>query len=114
MTLNRYWRGVFPTACLAAALALGAGVHAQSPGQRVPPPSNVSLTTKDGVQLRITYYPSTEGQDAVPVVMLHDFGETRAVFNPLATALQNARKPEGPGTKLASRAVITVDLRGHG
>jgi pimeloyl-ACP methyl ester carboxylesterase len=92
-----------------------APVRAQTSNQRVPPPTDVSLTTKDGVQLKITYYPSTAGQNAVPVVMLHDLGETRAVFNPLATALQKPRQSENPSApKLESRAVITVDLRGHG
>jgi pimeloyl-ACP methyl ester carboxylesterase len=114
MTFHRIRRGVFLATCLASSLNLAAG-YAQSGNQRVPPPPvDVSLTTKDGVQLKISYFPSNEGQDAVPVVMLHDFGETRAVFNPLATALQNPRTPETPGPKLASRAVITVDLRGHG
>jgi pimeloyl-ACP methyl ester carboxylesterase len=101
-------------ACLVGPLANAADVQAQSGSQRIPPPADVSLTTKDGVRLKITYYPSTEGQDAVPVVMLHDFGETRAVFNPLAKALQNPRNPESPGPRMAPRAVITVDLRGHG
>jgi pimeloyl-ACP methyl ester carboxylesterase len=90
-------------------------VRAQSATQRVPPPTDVTLTTKDGVQLKITYFPSSAGQNAVPVVMLHDIGETRAVFNPLASALHNPRQPESPSAqKMESRAVITVDLRGHG
>jgi pimeloyl-ACP methyl ester carboxylesterase len=111
MTLNRYRYSLFLTIFLAGSVDLAA-VHAQSGDPRAP--AEVSLTTKDGVQLKITYYPSREGQDAVPVVMLHDFGETRAVFNPLATALQKPSDPEGPGQRTASRAVITVDLRGHG
>jgi len=83
------------------------------------PPEEVTLAAKDGVQLRVTYYPSSAGQDAVPVVMLHDFNESRAVFDPLARLLSN---PDGglgqqgpPGTTVnRSRAVVTVDLRGHG
>jgi pimeloyl-ACP methyl ester carboxylesterase len=67
------------------------------------------------LQLKITYYPSNAGQDAVPVIMLHDYLETRAVFKPLAVALQNPPRPQSPAApQLASRAVITVDLRGHG
>jgi pimeloyl-ACP methyl ester carboxylesterase len=113
MTRHRYPRPWLVAACLAIVL-LPSSLMAQSGSQRVPPPADVSVTTKDGVQLRLTYYPSNEGQDAVPVLMLHDFGETRAVFNPLATALQRPGEPEGPGPRMASRAVITVDLRGHG
>jgi pimeloyl-ACP methyl ester carboxylesterase len=67
------------------------------------------------VQLQITYYPSNAGQEAVPVMMLHDFAETRAVFNPLALALHKGQTPENPSApRGASRAVVTVDLRGHG
>jgi len=71
--------------------------------------------TKDGVQLQATYYPSSAGQQAVPVVMLHDFNETRAVFDPLARVLQNPPTPASPtAPQIASRAVLAVDLRGHG
>lgn len=88
---------------------------AQAVRPKAPAPVEVTLPTKDGVQLRATYYPSTAGQQAVPVVMLHDFNETRAVFDPLARALQNPPQPESPAAReIASRAVLTVDLRGHG
>src|SRR5215212_6328454 len=115
MRNDRLQRGFLKAACCLFSLVQVHSGWAQSPGQRVPPPTAVALTTKDGVQLKVTYYPSAAGQDAVPVIMLHDFAETRAVFNPLALALQNPRPPESPTTpKLASRAVVTVDLRGHG
>jgi pimeloyl-ACP methyl ester carboxylesterase len=87
---------------------------AQSPGQP-PPPTDLLVTTKDNMQLKLTYFPSTAGQEAIPVVMLHDFNETRAVFNPLALALQNPPEPTAASqAKIAPRAVVTVDLRGHG
>ncbi|HYO25355.1 MAG TPA: alpha/beta fold hydrolase, partial [Lacipirellulaceae bacterium] len=92
---------------------------AQGPGaSRTPPPQRLALTTKDGVQLGITYYPSTAGQQAVPVILLHDFNETQAVFEPLAQMLQTPPPellellPKGPAP--LPRAVVTVDLRGHG
>lgn len=68
----------------------------------------IKLETKDGVRLAITYYPSDKGKDAVPVVMLHDFKESRNVYHNLAESLQS------PSSNGGSRAVITVDLRGHG
>jgi pimeloyl-ACP methyl ester carboxylesterase len=93
---------------------------AQTPRPGRPPqPELHSLTTKDGVELAITYYPSNAGVQATPVIMLHDFNETRAVFGPLARMLQNPPQdladdlPPRAGP-IQSRAVVTVDLRGHG
>ena len=100
-------------------LVLSIQLHASAqPVRRTPPPPPVdaSLATKDGVQLKITYYASSAGQDATPVVMLHDLNETRAVFDPLAQTLQNPRPPadNAAANPVQSRAVVTVDLRGHG
>src|SRR5262245_29563005 len=85
-------RGVHDLIQLMFAAALVAGLtdwlpraEAQAPrAGRIPPPESLSLTTKDGVQVGITYYPSNAGTQAVPVILLHDFNETRAVFDPLA------------------------------
>ncbi|NOZ40191.1 MAG: hypothetical protein GXP24_08195 [Planctomycetes bacterium] len=68
----------------------------------------ITLTTKDGVRLKASYYASSLGKEAVPIVMLHDFKESRTVFNSLARALQT---PQG---EHPSHAILTVDLRGHG
>ena len=100
---------------LALSAVAAAPVAAQSAKPKAPEPIEVTLPTKDGVQLRATYYASSAGRQAVPVVMLHDFNETRAVFDPLARALQNPPIPQNPAApQIASRAVLTVDLRGHG
>ena len=48
---------------------------------RVAPPEEVVLTTKDNVRLGATYYPSSLGREAVPIVLLHDYKEGRTVFN---------------------------------
>ncbi|TWT78032.1 Alpha/beta hydrolase family protein [Posidoniimonas polymericola] len=77
---------------------------------------NEKLTTKDGVELHITYYPSGAGKRAVPVVIIHDLKETRQSYSDLAKSLWQPTGPDGqptgsPGDKFA---VITVDLRGHG
>jgi len=69
----------------------------------------VKFETKDGVKLAATYFPSSLGKEAVPIVMLHDDQESRAVFSALARELQNPESQE-----LKSHAVLTVDLRGHG
>ncbi len=82
---------------------------AQPSRGKAPPPKDRKLTTKDGVRLGITYYASTEGKEAVPVVLLHDHKESRVVFNALARALQDPPSGSGP-----SLAVVTVDFRGHG
>jgi pimeloyl-ACP methyl ester carboxylesterase len=91
-----------------ASLAIGAS-SAAAQVKKVPRPKSITLTTKDGVRLGATYYASNMGKDAVPIVMLHDLKETRAVFNSVAEALQN---PTGRAGQ--SHAVLTVDLRGHG
>ncbi|MGI9427941.1 MAG: alpha/beta hydrolase [Bythopirellula sp.] len=70
---------------------------------------SISLTTRDGVRIKATYYPSSLGKNSVPVVMLHDFKQSRSVFNGLAQALSSP-----PNGDLPSHAVLTVDLRGHG
>ncbi len=72
-------------------------------------PEEVTLTTKDGVKIKASYYASDLRKDAVPVVMLHDYKESRAVFNRFAESLQSS--PDG---SRPSHAVLTVDLRGHG
>jgi pimeloyl-ACP methyl ester carboxylesterase len=77
----------------------------------------VSLATRDGVQLKITYFPGSErkgtdkAKQTTPVVFLHDYKGSRAVFTPLVQKLQASKKEgaEGP-----SFAAVTVDLRAHG
>ncbi len=87
----------------------GASTASAQGSFRAPPPEELKLTTLDGVKLAATYYPSNLGREAVPIVLLHDFKESRTVFNSLAKALQSPGDESGD-----SRAVITVDLRGHG
>lgn len=67
-------------------------------------PEPVTLTTKDGVQLKATYFPSKAGKDAVPVVLLHDYKGSRHELHVYADFLQRE----------LSAAVIVPDLRGHG
>lgn len=69
-----------------------------------------TVTTLDGVAIKLTYYPSSAGKDAVPVVMLHDLKGSRQVFKSLAQRMQRPSDKSGN----QSFAVVTVDLRGHG
>lgn len=94
--------------CLAfASLASEASAQRKS---KTPEPETQKLTTKDGVELSVTYYASTLGKKAAPVILVHDEKGSRHDFKRLATRLQ---KPE-PGDEHKSFAVVTVDLRGHG
>jgi len=88
---------------------VGQAAPAAAQRSRSEPGEKVSFRTKDGMELKATYYASELGKEAVPIVMLHDFKESRTVFNGLAEMLQSP--PEGSGP---SHAVLTVDLRGHG
>jgi pimeloyl-ACP methyl ester carboxylesterase len=75
------------------------------------------LATSDGVQLRATYIRGTarkgsdEAKQTTPVVMLHDFKSTRAVFMPLVAQLT---APAAEGAAGPSFAAILVDMRAHG
>jgi pimeloyl-ACP methyl ester carboxylesterase len=77
------------------------------PKKKLPTPQNVGFKTRDGVQISAAYYPSPlekEAQkEAVPVILLHPFKGSRADYNDLALALQDA-----------GCAVLVPDLRGHG
>src|SRR5688500_11539354 len=79
--------------------------------QRTLPPEVVSLQTRDGVQLKATYYPSNEqkgsprSKQVTPVVLLHDYKDTRAVFASLAQRLQGG---EGDRDR-PPFAAVTVD-----
>lgn len=72
-------------------------------GPKIPEPENVPLETKDGVQLRCTFYPGTAKKKAIPIIMIHGWGGQRGEYHALAVALQ-----------LRGNAVMLPDLRGHG
>jgi pimeloyl-ACP methyl ester carboxylesterase len=102
------WRRSVLTLIVSVAV-LPAMAHAQR-SYRAAPPEAVKLETKDGVGLSITYYASTAGKDATPVVMLHDYKDTQGMFSSFASRLQSPERDEGR----PSFAVVTVNLRGHG
>jgi pimeloyl-ACP methyl ester carboxylesterase len=94
---------------IALTLFASPAIYAQR-AVRSAPPVPVKLQTKDGVDLSITYYASSLGKDATPIVLLHDNKDTQGMFSSLAGRLQSP----GEEDKHASFAVVTVDLRGHG
>ncbi len=82
------------------------GVSATASAQnriRLPDPEEVKRVSLKGVVLTMTYYPSTQGKEAIPVVMLHGFLGSRAEYHEAALTLQKA-----------GHAVLVPDLRGHG
>ncbi|MFO0919653.1 MAG: alpha/beta hydrolase [Planctomycetaceae bacterium] len=62
-----------------------------------------TLVTKDGLDLRITYFQAEGGEDSPVVVLLHGRAGNRLVWKNFATKLQQE-----------NYAVISVDLSGHG
>jgi pimeloyl-ACP methyl ester carboxylesterase len=113
MAFNRHFGGVW----LILAVALVALPAARPARAAAPAPEVVSLVTRDGVQLRLTYFPSAlrkgtpEAQQVTPVLLLHDHKQTRAIFNSLAQRLQAVGDPRKKGPAFAA---VSVDLRAHG
>lgn len=89
---------------LAAAFAFVVGIESTAYSQLAPVTlKGEDFITSDGVQLVGTYYPSTVGKEAVPVMIIQDLDEDRKTLQPLALALQEQ-----------GCAVVTLDVRGQG
>src|SRR5438874_10913883 len=73
---------------------------------KVPMPREVTLRTGDGVEIAAVYYESKLGKEAIPVILLHEYGGSGADFKGLAEHLQGEKEP--------GFAVLVPDLRGHG
>jgi len=78
-------------------------ISSEKDGPKIPQPEDLVLQTDDGLQLAITYYPSFKGKQAIPIVLLHGWKQSRNEYQELAPALQ-----------AHGYAVIAPDLRGHG
>lgn len=104
-------RGLVGVLAVAVLLSTAVGtVFAQKKSadkEELPPPEELGgadLLTRDGVQLKATYYGSNLGKEAVPVILLHSYKGDRKEFAALAPVLQEQGK----------HAVLVPDLRGHG
>jgi pimeloyl-ACP methyl ester carboxylesterase len=85
--------------------ALGSPLAAQEEGEKkIPPPEDMKLVTKDGMELVCTFFGGTKGKESVPVILLHGYKGNRHDFDSLALYLQGEH----------GFAVIAPDLRGHG
>jgi pimeloyl-ACP methyl ester carboxylesterase len=82
-------------------MVCGSVVRGQPPAKAVI--QDGSLVTKDGQEIKITYFKSNAGQEAPVVILLHGKSSNRLVWKPFAEQLQKV-----------DFAVVTVDLRGHG
>lgn len=117
---RRVIAGTPRAAVLVAGIAVFTGTAAGQPAERTAAESEtVSLTTKDGVLLKATYFPSKEGKEAVPVILLHDHKGSRHELvegeRSYAAFLQREAPRPGQGNAaFTSLAVIVPDLRGHG
>ncbi len=98
---------------LLAAMIGGAGMEAAEAQTKKPPKrgkkaapkyEDVTLTTRDGVRLRCTYYPGPETKQTVPMILVHDWDGSRGELHPVAIWMQQSLK----------LTVIVPDLRGHG
>lgn len=99
-------RGWLSTICLVASVWLvGLSVtSAQDKNEtKIPEPQDVTRDSKDGVVLKMTYFPGTLGKKSVPVILLHGWGGQRGDMEPLALHLQSL-----------GHTCLSLDLRGHG
>jgi pimeloyl-ACP methyl ester carboxylesterase len=64
---------------------------------------DIELETKDKVELKLRYYHGTNGEESVPIMIVHDWEGQASDYNDLAKYLQKQ-----------GYAVIVPDLRGHG
>lgn len=71
---------------------------------KIPDPEDVTLETKDGVNIRATWYAGLGKKASVPIIMLHGWEGQRGDYDLLARFLQQQR----------GHSIIVPDLRGHG
>ncbi|WP_302120237.1 alpha/beta hydrolase [Allorhodopirellula heiligendammensis] len=75
----------------------------QKPKDPALEPRSETLATKDGVNITVYYFPSDQGKDAVPVMIVHEWKGQAAPYLKLCNALRKK-----------GFAAIVVEYRGHG
>lgn len=87
-------------------MLIGNQSFAQTKKKKVdlPQSENITLKTKDGVNLRCTWFPGQNEKNSVPIILLHGFDQKRSVLESFGAFLQ----------KEYGHAVIVPDIRGHG
>lgn len=86
-------------------LVMTSALLAQSKDTKGPPkPQEITLTSPDGMPISITYYESSNAQDAPVVVLLHGKAGSKRVWD----------RQFAPILQQNGYAVVTVDLRKHG
>lgn len=103
------WIRFAALACLIIALFASTAAFAQPKAKeeedkdKIPEPENITLETKDDVNIKATYYASKLKKKAIPVIMLHGWEGNRGEYHIMALHLQKQ-----------GYAVVCPDLRGHG
>ncbi|QDS94053.1 Alpha/beta hydrolase family protein [Roseimaritima multifibrata] len=102
---SRLWIGFWTwVLVMATTTACFAQAPKKRPGEKEERPFQiVAIETKDGVRLRAAYFPSDKEKDAVPVLIVHEWGGQASPYLRLGLAL-----------KKAGCAVLIPELRGHG
>ncbi len=91
---------------------------AQDKDKESPPdPEHPDLTTDDDLNLKATYFPGMDGQESIPVIIIHGLGRkcNRREYDQFAA---NSPSPDDGLARFLQTtlhcAVIVPDLRGHG
>lgn len=98
--------GVKPPAVQPPKPPAGQPPQAVRPGAKKPErpaPQALSLATPDGVALRVMYFPSDKGKEAIPVILLHEWQGQASPYAAIVKVLWDA-----------GCAVVVPELRGHG
>ncbi|EMI22204.1 hydrolase [Rhodopirellula maiorica SM1] len=96
---------VLAMSIVVASIAVGQDRKAKGKEKEDPAlkPRPVTLKTRDGIALRAFYFPSSKGKDAIPVILVHEWGGQVSPYYNLVVALRDA-----------GCAVLATDYRGHG
>jgi pimeloyl-ACP methyl ester carboxylesterase len=87
-----------------AAVAQVPKAAAKTQAPKIPEPEDVTLETKDGYNIRATWYAGTGKKASVPIIMVHGWDGQRGDYDLFAKWLQGN----------FGHAILVPDMRGHG